>query len=151
MRTTDVNMQRKALAPTIVLLGASALLHVSAAPTPGAGEDGGHHGFITVGQEFAVNNISGTEVKATVIITNEQAFICSHYHHGWTTEGRRYSITNSFTGIFIRGCAINVLFSLSPTNTFSVGPKRSVGAVYVVNNHGEVVKVDDITNVDLTW
>lgn len=145
-------MLMKTIFPAIMLLGMSALFTLVAAPAPPrTGTSESNHGFITVGQEFSISNIAGTKVKATVISTNGQTFICSHYHHGWTMERRQYAITNSFSCMLVRGCAIEVFFSMSPTNTFSPGPKRSVGAVYVINGHGEVIKVDDITNVDLTW
>jgi F420-0:gamma-glutamyl ligase-like protein len=97
-----------------------------------------------VGQEFKIKNISGTDVTVSIVEKDKKHHIRSTYHHGWEREVRDHAITNALAHFFISDRTINIIFPQVPD-------AKLVGAVYVINNHGEAVKVDDITKTDLTW
>ena len=97
-----------------------------------------------LGQEFKIKDISGTEVTVSIVEKAGRHYIRSPYHHGWTTEVRDYAVTNAIRFVSVSDRAINIWFPLSPD-------AKVAGAVYVINTHGEPVKVDEITIVDLTW
>ena len=96
-----------------------------------------------LGEEFKIKNISGIEVSVMIVERDGKQHIRSTYHHGWQSELREYPILSAISSISIRGSAINVFFSTPG--------KKLAGAIYVINAHGEAVKVDDITQMDLTW
>ena len=97
-----------------------------------------------LGKEFKIKNISGVEVTVVIVERDRKQHIRSTYHHQGESELREYPISRAISSISISGSAINVFFSTTPG-------EKLAGAVYVINSHGEAVKVDDITQVDLTW
>jgi hypothetical protein len=99
---------------------------------------------VKFGEEFKIKSISGTEVTVSVVEKDGKHYIRSRYHRGWTSELRDYAITNAVQFVATSGGAIDIFFP-------HAADAKMVGAVYVINNHGEAVKVDDITMVDLTW
>jgi hypothetical protein len=99
---------------------------------------------VKIGEEFKISNISGTEVAVTIVERAGTHYIRSTYHHGWTSEIRQYVVSNNVASAWTRDRTICVSFPRKPK-------RDPIGAVYVINNHGEAVKVDDITVTDLTW
>jgi lysophospholipase L1-like esterase len=99
---------------------------------------------VKLGEEFKIKNISGTEVTVSIVERSGKHYIRSKYHHGSRSELRDYAVTNAVKYVSTSDRAISIWFPHTPD-------AKLAGAVYVINNHGEAVKVDDITMVDLTW
>ena len=99
---------------------------------------------IKLGEDFKIKDIGGSEVKAAVIEKDGAYYIRSQYHRIWkANELRDYPVAKSISTLFVRDRAIYV-FSKDRAD------EKMAGAVYVINTHGEAVKVDDITMADLT-
>src|SRR4051794_23801182 len=86
-----------------------------------------------LGEEFKIKNTSGHEVTVSIVERAGKPYIRSRYHHGFTSEIREYAVSNSIESVSTSECAITIFFSPK------TDPKL-VGAVYVINNHGEAVK-----------
>jgi len=99
---------------------------------------------VKLGVEFKIKNISGTEVTVSIVEKAGKHYIRSTYHHAGMSEPRDYVITNAVDFVSTSGRGIQIWFP-------HAAEAKIAGTVYVINNHGEAVKVDDITTTDLTW
>jgi hypothetical protein len=102
------------------------------------------HVAVKLGEEFKIKNISGTEVMISIVEYRGKHYVRSRYHYGGVTGIRDWAITNTVSHVTVSDCAINIWFP-------HLADAKLAGAVYVINDHGEAVKVDDVTWVDLTW
>jgi|GEM_PF-5167544 len=99
---------------------------------------------ITIGKPFKVRNVSGVEEEVSLVEKDDKYYLRSTYQHGFQSEVREYLVgTNvEFAHIVDRG--IDIFFARKPD-------AKIAGVVFIINGHGEALKVDDITQTDLTW
>ena len=102
------------------------------------------YGKIEVNKEFTIENISEANVKITIINKEGNHYIRSWYKHGWNNKQKDYLIQGPVKSISLDHNKIQV--------THDWTKKSDIAAtIYMINNHGEAIKVDVITHIDLTW